>query len=40
MEFDYTKTLPQGVRKCISMKDFARIKKGKRVWKKGNTEPN
>ena len=39
MEFDYTKTLPQGTKKCISMKDFARIKKGKRVWKKGNTEP-
>lgn len=40
MKLDYVKTLPQDIVKCKSLEDLARLKKGKRKWKKGNLEPD
>lgn len=40
MKLDYVKTLPEKTVKCQNIKEFARLKKGKRSWKKGNLEPD
>ncbi len=36
--FKYYNSLPEGYRKCTDIKDFLRLKKNYRVWKKENIE--